>query len=102
VPNSRQITANAKPESQREPLFITSHLQEKCSVQVAVMHHFASFSKVQPIKRFMLVMEIHMLAKLEEGGFLFLVAKETLLMKIIKILQSDFAFVLNIIMFKNY
>jgi len=67
VPNSHPIAANAKPEFQREPPFIIGQVQERCSVQVAVMPHFGSFSHLWPMKKFMQAAEILTLTKLKEG-----------------------------------
>jgi hypothetical protein len=67
VPNSHPIVANAKPEFQREPQFITGHPPVRCSAQAVVMLHFGSFSPLQLMKRFTLALEIHMLTKWEEG-----------------------------------
>jgi len=79
MPNSHQIAANAKPESQREQPFITGHPQERCSAQVAVKFHFGSFSLLWLMKRFMQALEILMLTKLEGRGVSpFLVAKARL------------------------
>jgi hypothetical protein len=69
VPNSHQIAANAKPESQRVPPFITGQPRERYSAQVVVMHHFISFSPQQPMKRFVQAEEILTLTK-SKGNFL--------------------------------
>jgi len=68
VPNSHPIAANAKPESQREPQFITGHPPERCPAQVAVRLRFVSFSLRQPMKRYMQAVEILLFTKLR-GNF---------------------------------
>ena len=67
MPNSHPIAANAKPESQRGPPFITGQPRERYSAQVAVMHHFVSFSLLLLMKRSIQAVEILTLTKLQEG-----------------------------------
>ena len=89
MPDSHQIAANARPESQREPPFITGHPPERCSAQVAAIFHFGSFSPLQLMKRSMQAVEILMLTKWKEGEapFLFAYAKRVNLIKLPQILD---------------
>ena len=61
-----QIAANAKPYFSKALQFITGQPPKKSSAQIAVRHHFVSFSLRLPTKMFMQVVETRMQTKMKK------------------------------------